>query len=160
MEPRIQRILITTAFKELSFHASPYAAMLARVHDAQIHVIHVASVTPVMISPGLASPGMPVTSEVVGPAPDEVREEARGLMQQFVHEHLGDVPERVVQAVLLGEPVSEIVRYAVENKIDMIVMGTHGDGLLRRIVFGSISKKVLEYAPCPVLLVPVHASQG
>ena len=48
----------------------------------------------------------------------------------------------------------------LEKKPDLVVMGTHADGVLRRLVFGSVSKQVLESAPCGVLLVPLAAADA
>lgn len=158
MEPKIARIMMTTAFKELSYAAAPYAAMLARMHGAELHVLHVASVAPVVAAPGLAAPGTPVAPTAIGPAPEELLRDAREQLASFRQEHLAAFAGTVVTAVVLGDPVGEIVRYATDNRIDLVVMGTHGDGVLRRIIFGSVSKSVVEHSPCPVLLVPVHSA--
>ena len=53
-----------------------------------------------------------------------------------------------------GTPSKEIVRYAKERDIDLIVMGTHGRGLLAHAVMGSVTEKVVRNAPCPVLTLP------
>jgi nucleotide-binding universal stress UspA family protein len=53
-----------------------------------------------------------------------------------------------------GFTVEEICRVAEEQNARMIVLGTHGWGAIRRMVFGSVSTGVLHHAPCPVLVVP------
>ena len=50
-------------------------------------------------------------------------------------------------------PVEEIVDYAKEKNIDLIVMGTHGRGWLAHVLMGSVAEKVVRKAPCPVLTV-------
>jgi nucleotide-binding universal stress UspA family protein len=50
-------------------------------------------------------------------------------------------------------PASEIVQYAKEQTIDLIVMGTHGRGFMGHAVMGSVAEKVVRTAPCPVLTV-------
>jgi nucleotide-binding universal stress UspA family protein len=50
-------------------------------------------------------------------------------------------------------PASEMVRYAHEQSIDLIVVGTHGRGPVRRAFLGSVADRVLREAPCPVLIV-------
>ena len=64
--------------------------------------------------------------------------------------------------VRAGSPETEIVRFASENDIDLIVMGTHGRGFVGHIVMGSVAEKVVRTAPCPVLTVrnPGQAAQG
>ncbi len=57
-----------------------------------------------------------------------------------------------------GGPYVEIVRYAKERDIDLIVMGTHGRGFVAHMLMGSVAEKVVRRAPCPVLTVrhPEH----
>jgi len=47
----------------------------------------------------------------------------------------------------------EILRYANDNAVDLIVMGTHGRGPLGHVVLGSVAERVVRKAPCPVLTV-------
>jgi nucleotide-binding universal stress UspA family protein len=65
---------------------------------------------------------------------------------------------RVVQETREGPPFLEIVRYAQEGDIDLIVMGTHGRTGLAHALMGSVAEKVVRKAPCPVLTVrhPEH----
>ena len=46
-----------------------------------------------------------------------------------------------------------IVEYATEHAVDMIVLGTHGKGMLDQALFGSTTERVVRRAPCPVLTV-------
>jgi nucleotide-binding universal stress UspA family protein len=57
-----------------------------------------------------------------------------------------------------GTPFSEIVRFAKEQQIDLIIMGTHGHTGLTHMLLGSVTEKVVRKAPCPVLTVrhPEH----
>ncbi|MCE9589080.1 MAG: universal stress protein [Planctomycetes bacterium] len=155
MEPRISKILTTTAFRELSHQAAPYALMLARMHDAELHVLHVADDVQVVATPVLATPTLPAVSAQTRRAPEAVVKEAHSRVRDFAHELFGELGDRVKGVALQGDPAVEIVKYARENEINLIIMGTHGDGLLRRIVFGSVTKRVTENSPCPVLLIPV-----
>jgi nucleotide-binding universal stress UspA family protein len=52
-----------------------------------------------------------------------------------------------------GEPHDQIVFFAKSKGIDMIVMGTYGRRGTKRILIGSVTERVIEYAPCPVLVV-------
>ena len=55
------------------------------------------------------------------------------------------------EIVTQGKPSAEIVRVAREENVDMIVLGTHGAGLLDKALFGSTTERVVRKAPCPVL---------
>jgi len=57
-------------------------------------------------------------------------------------------------ATLVGRPDSEIVARAAETKADLIVMGTHGRSGLAHALLGSVAERVVQHAPCPVLIVP------
>jgi nucleotide-binding universal stress UspA family protein len=52
-----------------------------------------------------------------------------------------------------GFPSDEIVRVAAERGVDQIVMGTHGQGVLRSLFLGSVAQRVVHLAKVPVLLV-------
>lgn len=153
MDPKISRVLLTTAFQPLSARAAPYASMMAREHDAELHVLHVA---PFPIT--AVDPGAPMAAAMAATPPQEVLDDARAGVERFINEHLPEWTGRAVVAAVQGRAADEIVRYARERGIDLIVMGTRADGVLRRIVFGSVSKSVVEHSPCPVLLVPVAGS--
>ena len=56
-------------------------------------------------------------------------------------------------ALRWGSPFLEIVRYAKEHGIELIVMGTHGRGPIAHLLLGSVAEKVVRKAPCPVLTV-------
>ena len=64
----------------------------------------------------------------------------------------------VEHVVLKGTPYEEISRFAEANKIDLVVIGTHGRKGLDRMLFGSTAEQVVRHAPCPVLTVrlPKH----
>ena len=55
--------------------------------------------------------------------------------------------------VVLGHPVEEILRLAQDQKMDLIVIATHGRTGLPRFLFGSVAEKVVRLAPIPVLVV-------
>ena len=57
-----------------------------------------------------------------------------------------------------GSPFYEIIRYAKEQDVDLIIMGTHGRGGLVHVLLGSVAEKVVRKSPCPVLTVrhPEH----
>ena len=75
-----------------------------------------------------------------------------GAIRRMIGEIKPPLPQ-VQPEVLVGPPATEIVRYAREHGIDLIVVGTHGRGPIRRAFVGSVAERVLREAACPVLIV-------
>lgn len=154
----IRRVLVPTAFSELSRRAAEYVPQVLHGPDAEVHVLHV-------IPPGafagdaaaasVAGAGIPAAGAAGAGVGDAMEAGKRGT-ESFAQEQFAQLDARLTTATALGDPAAEIVRYAAEHSIDLILMGTHADGILKRLIFGSVSKAVLEHAPCPVLLVPCH----
>jgi nucleotide-binding universal stress UspA family protein len=64
---------------------------------------------------------------------------------------------KVVPMVESGVNIAEsVVKYAVDNEIDLIVTGTHGRGAVKHFLMGSVAERVVRTAPCPVLTVRSH----
>ena len=60
---------------------------------------------------------------------------------------------KIETTVVVGHPAEQVVHYATEKRIDLIVMGHRGRSVLERWLLGSVSKRVLSYAPCTVTIV-------
>lgn len=141
-------VLYPTDFSEASLKAWPYAAAVARRHQARLTVLHV---VPTFEPASLPSAGIAAPHHIVPPTPDDVRHE----MQRAIP----DVPLHGVEVRYVphaGDPVQVIADQAVSGSADLIVMGTHGRGGVERFLIGSVTEKVLRLAPCPVLAVPPH----
>jgi nucleotide-binding universal stress UspA family protein len=149
---KISKILYPTDFSEISLHALKYARELAGVFDAQLHCVHV-------VDEALQYwTAMGPESVPVGVAAEDLMSIAEGHMQRFADEHLVGLKFSPVAKVLVGRPFREIIVYARDNTIDLIVLTTHGRGGLSWVLMGSVAEKVVRKAPCPVLTVrhPEH----
>lgn len=58
--------------------------------------------------------------------------------------------------VFLGDPKEDIINYAIENKINIIVTGTHGRTGLQHMVMGSTAEYIIRHSPIPVFVIPVN----
>ena len=85
---------------------------------------------------------------------DEGRAARMGLdlLREFVAGR--SLPAGVEPRVRVGEAAHEIVDEAAEWEADLVVLGTHGRGGVRRMLLGSVAEAVVRSAPCPVLVVP------
>ncbi len=140
-----RKILFPTDFSTASDAALPQATALARGAGATLIIAHVEE-------PPLAYGGGELYYGVPEPNTDALRQ-----MLDRVIPTDRDVP--VVHRLATGDPASEIVRMALDEDVDMIVMGTHGRTGLSRLLMGSVAEHVVRRAHCPVLSVrqPRHA---
>lgn len=145
----LERILVPTDFSECSDAALRYGRALANAFGATLHVMHV-----------VQDPYTQPWAAEAFPAPlgdllDQWQEQARTRIMNSIptseHDH-------VVVTSIIGTPFNEIVGYAAQQRMDLIVIGTHGRGPLGHMLLGSVAEKVVRKAPCPVLTVrhPQH----
>ena len=152
MPIKISKILYPTDFSEVTLHALKYARELAAVFDAQLHCVHVVEEAFQYWT------AMGPESVPVGVAAEDLSSLAEQYMQRFADEHLVGLKYAPITKVLVGAPFREIISYARDNTIDLIIMATHGRGGLSWVLMGSTAEKVVRKAPCPVLTVrhPEH----
>ncbi len=82
-------------------------------------------------------------------------EAERRQAQQQLQEFMAKQPEpfrRAEALVLEGQPAEQILKLVAERQVDLIVMGSVGKGMFERMLIGSTSDKVLNHAPCSVLV--------
>lgn len=133
-----QRILVPTDFSEVTRVTLERARALADPARTELHVLHAAP------NPGLSLPG----GDEAERRSQELRERLERIAQPAALDGLA-----IVCVARMGKPWMEIVTYAREAQIDLIVMGTHGRTGLVHAVMGSVVEQVVRHAPCPVLIV-------
>ena len=140
----LKTILVPSDFSECSDAAVRYGLELARRFDAKLHLLHVVQdpATQPWAAEGFTLPILEVVTQW--------RTDAQARLIASVP--AADVG-RVTAAVTIAAPYPEILRYADEHAVDLIVMGTHGRGGVTHMLLGSIAEKVVRRAPCPVLTV-------
>jgi nucleotide-binding universal stress UspA family protein len=142
---KLKKVLVPTDFSESARHALTYGISFAREYQAELVVLHVVE----NLTVGYASDLFPVPMA-------EVFQEISGYAKAELAK-LGAVARdkkvQVVEQVVQGKPSAEIIRFAREAEVDMIVLGTHGKGMLDQALFGSTTERVVRRAPCPVLTV-------
>jgi nucleotide-binding universal stress UspA family protein len=146
----LKRILVATDFSEASQIAVRYGRALAERFGASLDIVHV------MEDPFIYAP----TSEGYLPPPqyfEEMERNSRERLEQTITP--ADRQKLNARfAIKKGNPFVEIIRFAKNENIDLIVMGTHGRGPIAHMLMGSVAEKVVRKAPCPVLTVrhPEH----
>jgi nucleotide-binding universal stress UspA family protein len=145
------RVLIATDGSELAIEAARRAGSMLADFDATVLGV----VPPPLVAPGTAVAGiegvaLPVTSPETIVELEETTTEA---IERGIEQTIAALGRPATKLVAHGDPAAEICRVAEEGRYDLIVIGSHGSGFLKRVLLGSVSHHVLHHAPCPVLMV-------
>ncbi|MGH7844818.1 MAG: universal stress protein [Candidatus Binatia bacterium] len=86
----------------------------------------------------------------------KTREKRERVLAEFIRANFAEsiANVRIRQEVAIGVPHRKILEKASAEKVDIIVICTHGRTGLRRMLIGSVSQQIVRRAPCPVLTVP------
>ena len=147
----LHRILVPTDFSKFSQAALGYAVAFAEKFGSELHLLHVVQNLAVMI------PDSVNVMPPVGPSIEQLTSAVQTALDRIIQENkLEALKEQ--KAVREGTPFYEIIQYAKEKDVDLIVMGTHGHSGLVHMLLGSVTEKVVRKSPCPVLTVrhPEH----
>jgi len=139
-----KRICCPIDFSDASRAAMEVAADLARRGGGELVLLHAYPI------PGYTFPDGSVVA-----SPRMMQELADGA-ERHLEEGKKDAEAlgaRVTTAKAIGEPASEIVAFAEEQRADIVVLGTHGRTGLEHALMGSIAERVVRKAHCPVLTV-------
>jgi nucleotide-binding universal stress UspA family protein len=149
-----ERILCPVDFSDPSRRALNYAVALSAWYSAPLTVLHAVASVPVF---EVAAPFGPLgTPPVMLKDRDEI-EEQRAALRRFIGS-AADAPS-VDLVVEMADTCPEILRQAIDRKVDLIVMGTHGRSGVRHVLLGSVAEKIIRNASCPILVVPPHAAE-
>ena len=135
--PSIKHILFPVDFSDRSDGAAPFVAAMAAKHDARVTLLTAAHAH---YAGGLAGAAMIDPQTIL----DAVQAQLDGA---YLQEFAGLSVHRVTRP---GEPAREIVDFAGANRVDLVMMTTHGGGPFRQLLLGSVAAKVLHDAHVPV----------
>jgi len=147
-----QHIVFPVAFSEQCRAVVPAVKALASRFGAEVIVMHVVDLP----QGWLGSPEASAWSALINA--DRLRVEARVALDRFIAQEFSGVGPRVTWELAEGEAATQIIDYAQNHRVDLIMMPTHGYGAFRALLLGSTTAKVLHDAHCPVWT-GVHAEQ-
>jgi nucleotide-binding universal stress UspA family protein len=130
----VRKVLYTTDFSSYSNQAYFHAVALAEHHRARLSIAFVWT-----------------------PATDGGDKRTWRAQLEDIRPANPGIP--YTHVFLEGDPATEIVRYANDERVDLIVMGTHGRTGVERLLMGSVAEKVMRDAPCSVLVVKLPRGQ-
>lgn len=157
----LSRILLVTDGSVHSQRAIEFVGRFPIPHETEVSVMHV---LPPMPSPALIARSWPAGSEAMAPVPSYETEEllARQAEEEerqgkiVLEQAIKTLEEFGVEAssvLLRGDAATEIIEYVKRNRVDLIVAGSRGLSQVRRLLLGSLSRKLVHYAGCSVLVV-------
>ena len=141
------KILVPLDGSEVAECVLPHVEVLSRGYEN-------ASITFLYVVPPVDSPMANTNYR------SKVRAEDRGAVEDYLKK-LSAQPrfkDRASGKIIVGKVADAILEYAAKNRMDIIVMATHGRSGVSHWFYGSVAEKVVRKAPCPVLTVrhPEH----
>jgi nucleotide-binding universal stress UspA family protein len=134
----LKNVLVAVDFGEASETVLTYGRNLAREFDGQLIAIHV------------------LENRFLRPMLNDPRAVENATWRQLVDRLTVEDREGLNAVVVVrtsDDPAEEIVRYAQEHNIDLIVLGTHGRSGVSHLLAGSVAERVVRTAACPVLII-------
>lgn len=141
----LKKILVTTDLSEHSLAAFEHAFSFGLLYASKVYVLHVVDDAP----PLFALYGLAGDTQLHAA---RVEEAGMKKLDHFIVTQLG-TERKVVPAVRSGVPDREIMAFAEEEGMDLIVMATHGWTGLKHMFMGSVAEKVVRHSSIPVLTV-------
>jgi len=155
----LKKILVPTDFSETSKGAIMYARALASAYHGSVHALHV------LPDPSVQPWAFEVETETMGLSFQERAKQWEKRSYEQMKKLFSETEQKefnVQFITLVGHPVQQILQYAKDQAVDLIVMGTHGRGAAPptssrafpwNATMGSVAERVVRQAPCPVLTV-------
>jgi len=140
----IKHIMCAVDFSEMSAKVAAYTQILAKSLNASVKVVYVA--------PSLSQyVGFHVPPTSIENFVGEIVSGAEKTMDSFIQENFSEID--VAGKVISGYAAEEILGFAKEEGIDLIIMGTHGRKGIDRVLFGSVAEKIVKSASIPVMTI-------
>jgi nucleotide-binding universal stress UspA family protein len=143
-----KKILYCTDFSESAKAALPFAIDITKKYEATLHIVHVYQ-DPAHLAEFEISSNIKMDWVRVAHA---LGTETEKKLKEFCSEGVKEM-KSYHSRMLRGRPHVEIIQYAKENAIDLIVLASHGLSGWEHVLFGSTAERVLRESPCNVLVI-------
>ena len=141
-----RNIYLATDFSEFSQKAATEAKTVADALGTKLKVIHIFDGSVQAPGPYHSMPG--ASSLWMQEYIDEARKKGKEALAEFCEQN--QVEE---SHFLEGEPAKKLVDFVNSNDVDVLVMGSHGYGILDRMLIGSVTDYVVRHCDCSILIV-------
>lgn len=144
-KPKIlEKILVPTDLSSLSLVALEYANSIAETYDAKVYLVYVCENVPSQKKQKKS----PQLIEHLKELKKKIKEELKSIALEKLN-----LAEEVEIVILEGNPYKEILKFAVEHQVGLIIVASHGRTGFSHLLMGSVAEKIVRYSPVPVLTV-------
>ena len=152
--PKYKKVLFCTDFSKISDCAFDYAFGIAKRDEGMLYILHVIPVTPQQYH---------LERHLTKKQLDEIAanlEEDRKRM--FNEKYLNFIKDKTKVTIVTetGDEAEKILEFVQKEKIDIIVIGTHGRTGIEHVFLGSVAEKVIRRSPIPVFVIPCKDKPG
>jgi nucleotide-binding universal stress UspA family protein len=158
MIPNIKKILYATDLSENARYAFGYAASIANRYGAELTILHVMEdLSPDARSRVTSILGKERWEDLREKNEQQVLDTIKKRLEKFCENATKEYPECpfITEKIIVkkGHPVEEILFQSENKDFDMVVMGSHGYGMLADVMMGGTTRRVLRQCKIPVLVV-------
>jgi nucleotide-binding universal stress UspA family protein len=152
--PQYKKILFCTDFSENSDYAFDFAYGIAKRDDGLLYMLHV-----IPQNPNQAYADAYLSREDL----ERIQKSIEEYLDDSFRKHYIQQIEPGVRFETItksGREADEILRFAQKEKVDLIVIGTHGRTGIEHVFFGSVAEKILRNSPFPIFIIPCKKKVG
>ena len=152
--PKYKKVLFCTDFSENSDCAFDYAFGIAKRDEGVLYILHVIPTTP---DPYNLERWL--TKKQLDKLKSTLQEDREKMFNDKYLNHIKD-KTKVKIVTKSGREDEEILEFAQKEKIDIIVIGTHGRTGIEHVFLGSVAEKIIRRSPIPVFVIPCKDKPG
>jgi len=146
--PKYKKVLFCTDFSENADYAFEFAYGIAKRDEGLLYILHV-----IPYNPHQAFAENYINKEDLEKIQKSIEEDLDNKYREHYVKKIGNKIKFEI-VTKSGREDNEILKFAKEENIDIIVMGTHGRTGIEHVFFGSVAEKVIRHSPFPVFLIP------
>ena len=148
--PKYKKVLFCTDFSKISGCAFEYAFGIAKRDEAVLYILHV-------IPPPRQMYGYGEAAYLTQEQWDKMEEDGKKYREELFNDkylnHIMD-KRKVKTVTKSGREDDEILKFIKKEKIDIMVIGTHGRTGMEHVFLGSVAEKIIRRSPIPVFVIP------
>ncbi len=148
----MKTIVAAVDFSNATLGVIEMAASLAKAYGARLHLLHIVEQEPTYTAYGFTPDEYPALHAFQ----QEAKRRAGVKLQELLASVSPGLPDTVI-ALIEDSPLRGVINYVKENRADLVVLGSHGHGVVVSLLLGSVAEGMVRKAVLPTLIVPAPA---